>query len=320
MAFSVVPSYRLYVAPVSCHLNDLNGFIMGLGGMDGEDERRRESEHDDGSSEDEDEGGGDGGLAGGADLYEVLGLTKEATASDIKKAYHKMALRLHPDKNPSPDAAAKFQTLQKVYGVLGDADKRKVYDETGSTDDAELSGEKFNNLYDYYRGIYKKVTEEDIDDFFATYRGSEEEARDVREAYAKFSGDMAKVFMWVMCSDDKLDSHRFADLVDAAIDSGELKPSQKFSKWAAIVRRQPAPKNPLKPQKKKKGKQGGSDGDLMALIQARQSARASQADDLFASLEAKYGGGSKGKGGAGKKRGKEGATGVKEGGVSKKKK
>ena len=77
----------------------------------------------------------DDGL-GGKSLYEILNVEKTASASEIKRAYHKAALRLHPDKNPSADAAAKFQTLQKVYGVLGDEEKRKVYDETGRTEDA----------------------------------------------------------------------------------------------------------------------------------------------------------------------------------------
>ena len=50
--------------------------------------------------------------------------------------------------------------------------------------------------------------QEDIDDFFNAYRGGEEESKDLKEAYVKFDGDMDKVFMWVMCSDEKLDSHR----------------------------------------------------------------------------------------------------------------
>ena len=92
----------------------------------------------------------------GKSLYESIGVAKDATPTEIKKAYHRMALKLHPDKNPdNPDAAKQFQTLQKVYGVLGDVDKRKVYDETGRIDDAELSGDKFDSLYEYYRGVYK---------------------------------------------------------------------------------------------------------------------------------------------------------------------
>ena len=86
-----------------------------------------------------------------------------------------------------------------MYGVLGDEEKRKVYDETGRTEDAELSGDSFKNLYEYYRGVYRAVTDDDVDAFFRTYRGSEEERADVVAAYAKFHGDMGKVFMWVMC-------------------------------------------------------------------------------------------------------------------------
>jgi DnaJ family protein C protein 9 len=132
--------------------------------------------------------------------------------------------------------------------------------------------------------------------------------------------------MWVMCSDQKLDSHRFADVIDAAVLAGELDKSAKFSKWATAARKKPAPKDPLKPRATKKkggggggGEGGGGDGDLMALIQSRQAARAGQADDLFASLEAKYGGGGGGGGGGGKKGGMGGAIKVKGGGVSKKK-
>lgn len=258
------------------------------------DARESASERDDAEMSDSDEEtpGGDDGLRG-KDLYEILGLTKEATASEIKKAYHKAALRLHPDKNPSPDAAGKFQTLQKVYGVLGDAEKRKVYDETGRVDDAELSGEKFNSLYEYYRGIYRKVTEEDIDDFFRTYRGGDEESKDIVDAYVKFEGDMSKVFMWVMCSDEAMDAHRFADVVDDAVARGDAPAFPEFERWAKKTRERPAPKRPLEPREKKKktSKKGAEgEGDLAALILARRDDRAARAEDLFASLEAKYGG------------------------------
>lgn len=186
----------------------------------------------------------DDGL-GGKSLYEILNVEKTASASEIKRAYHKAALRLHPDKNPSADAAAKFQTLQKVYGVLGDEEKRKVYDETGRTEDAELSGDSFKNLYEYYRGVYRAVTEDDVDAFFRTYRGSEEERADVVAAYAKFHGDMGKVFMWVMCSDEAKDAHRFADAVDAAVADGSAPLYKTFQDWARRVRAKPAPKDPL---------------------------------------------------------------------------
>ena len=273
-------------------------------------------EHDDppASGSDSDSESDDG--LGGKSLYEILNVEKTASASEIKRAYHKAALRLHPDKNPSPDAAAKFQTLQKVYGVLGDEEKRKVYDETGRTEDAELSGDSFKNLYEYYRGLYRKVTEDDVDAFFRTYRGSEEERQDVVNAYEKFQGDMSKVLMWVMCSEEAKDAHRFADMVTDAIADGSATSFEAFTEWARRVRLKPAPKDPLKlEQRKKPTKTKDDTNDLAALILARRETRA---DDLFASLEAKYGGAKK-KARPVKEKKKGGAPSA-NGGVAKKKK
>jgi len=66
------------------------------------------------------------------DFYEVLGVAKGATAEEIKKAYRKMAIQFHPDKNPDdPSAEDKFKEAAEAYEVLSDTEKRKRYDQFG---------------------------------------------------------------------------------------------------------------------------------------------------------------------------------------------
>ncbi|XP_076638676.1 dnaJ protein homolog 1 [Colletes latitarsis] len=67
----------------------------------------------------------------GKDYYKILGITKTATDDEIKKAYRKLALKYHPDKNRSADAEEKFKEIAEAYEVLSDAKKRDVYDTYG---------------------------------------------------------------------------------------------------------------------------------------------------------------------------------------------
>ena len=66
------------------------------------------------------------------DLYQTLGVGRDATKDEIKKAHRKLALKFHPDKNPdSKDAQEKFKRIQEAYDVLSDEDKRAAYDRYG---------------------------------------------------------------------------------------------------------------------------------------------------------------------------------------------
>lgn len=69
-----------------------------------------------------------------ANLYDLLGVSKGASDSEIKKAYHKMAKTLHPDVNPDAKAQEKFKSVSKAYEILSDKSKRARYD-AGEIDD-----------------------------------------------------------------------------------------------------------------------------------------------------------------------------------------
>ncbi|XP_060580764.1 dnaJ homolog subfamily C member 9-like, partial [Ruditapes philippinarum] len=67
-------------------------------------------------------------------LYDVLGVKKTATEAQVKKGYHKVSLKVHPDRVAPEEkdaATVKFQTIGKVYCILSNKEKRAVYDETG---------------------------------------------------------------------------------------------------------------------------------------------------------------------------------------------
>ncbi len=65
------------------------------------------------------------------DYYEVLGIARNSSADEIKRAYRKLAMEYHPDRNSSSDAAERFKEINRAYEVLSDGDKRSAYDRFG---------------------------------------------------------------------------------------------------------------------------------------------------------------------------------------------
>ena len=70
-------------------------------------------------------------MADKRDYYEVLGISKNATDDEIKRAYRKLAKQYHPDLNKAPDAAEKFKEVNEAYEILSDPQKRQTYDQFG---------------------------------------------------------------------------------------------------------------------------------------------------------------------------------------------
>ena len=90
------------------------------------------------------------------DYYEILGVSKDADPNSIKKAYRKVAMKYHPDKNQGDKAAEeKFKEAAEAYGILNDNEKRQRYDQFGHAGVNQNAGGGFHNM--------------DINDIFSSF-------------------------------------------------------------------------------------------------------------------------------------------------------
>src|SRR6188508_2485213 len=85
------------------------------------------------------------------DYYEILGVNKSATADEIKKAYRKVAIQFHPDKNPdNKEAEEKFKEAAEAYEILSDQEKRNHYDRFGHARAGSSYGGHTMNMEDIF--------------------------------------------------------------------------------------------------------------------------------------------------------------------------
>ena len=113
------------------------------------------------------------------DYYKVLGVSKDATSDEIKKAYRKLARKLHPDINPNDkDAHAKFQQLNEANEVLSHPEKRKKYDKYGKDWENGEEYEKYQQQQRSNSGRQQQANAdfggEDFSDFFSSMFGNQE--------------------------------------------------------------------------------------------------------------------------------------------------
>jgi DnaJ family protein C protein 25 len=88
------------------------------------------------------------------DCYDLLGLKQDANASEIKKAYYKLSLKHHPDKNPDPESRKLFVKIANAYEILKDESTREQYDYAIAHPE-----EVFYNTAQYYRAYYGHKTD-----------------------------------------------------------------------------------------------------------------------------------------------------------------
>lgn len=104
------------------------------------------------------------------DYYEILGVSKESTDSDIRKAYKKLALQLHPDKNKCTGAAEAFKAIGNAVAILTDPEKRKQYDLYGSDEERLQQAQRHTHggyhEYNYTRGFEADITAEELFNMF----------------------------------------------------------------------------------------------------------------------------------------------------------
>ncbi|XP_030131541.1 dnaJ homolog subfamily B member 12 [Taeniopygia guttata] len=97
------------------------------------------------------------------DYYEILGVNRDASDEDLKKAYRKLALKFHPDKNHAPGATEAFKAIGNAYAVLSNPEKRKQYEQFG---DEKLNPARHGHSHDFHRGFEADISPEDLFNMF----------------------------------------------------------------------------------------------------------------------------------------------------------
>ena len=121
------------------------------------------------------------------DYYEILGVSKNSNTDEIKKAYKKLAMQFHPDRNKSKEAEEKFKEISEAYAVLSDKEKRNTYDSYGhagfdqrySQEDI-FRGANFDDIFSEIFGNSDFFGHDIFSSFFGSRRGGKRKGSDLR--------------------------------------------------------------------------------------------------------------------------------------------
>ncbi|EER17774.1 chaperone protein DnaJ, putative [Perkinsus marinus ATCC 50983] len=238
------------------------------------------------------DGGDDGTPQDGDDaflLYRLLGVERDASIGEIRKAYLLRARQVHPDKNPGDSRANEsFVKLQRAYTILSDPEQKKRYDESdGDLAVFEDESSEFREAYQYYRKLYPVLTAEDIDSFAAQYRHSDEEKEDLRRFVEEHNGDVSELLEWIILSTPD-DVERFAEFIRSYVTSERQDLLPVFESSLVKLRRNGkrlAAKCKREAKEAKKSEKEPTLEDLALAIRQKQQKRQG---DFLDDLEKKY--------------------------------
>lgn len=178
------------------------------------------------------------------DYYEVLGISKNADTNDIKKAYRKIALESHPDRNKSPDAEERFKEASEAYEVLSDSNKRQIYDNYGHSGLEGSGFHGFSSMDDIFSS-FGDVFEEFFGGFggfgfsdFGRRRSSRQRGRDLQEFIevelseiakgTKRNVDVNRTIQCVHCMGNGSENGKNIDTCHACNGAGQITHRQGF--------------------------------------------------------------------------------------------
>ncbi|SAM03375.1 hypothetical protein [Absidia glauca] len=187
-------------------------------------------------------------LPEGTSLYDILELNKDEVDKDnalIKKAYRKLALLYHPDKQPASssstyptaDTTHQFQLVGYAYSILSDTSKRRLYDSDGNLNGPDLDffaaaslapgGKTWTEYFmDLAEGV---VNEETLEEHALKYKGSIEEEEEVLKQYTTHKGNMNHILSYVPHS-KAADVPRFMIMVKKALEAKKITPFSAYAR------------------------------------------------------------------------------------------